>query len=354
MYYAPVLLPTLCRYDSLVQCIDSLKRNTWAEFTDLIIALDYPSKDSHWDGYRRIRQYLQEADFSCFHHFTVITRQKNYGAIDNFRDLIDLCFSEYERCICVFDDLVFSPNFIQYMDEMLEQFQESKDVCGVLGYSYPLNWAVRDGCNGFLQNFSGSIWGIAFWKSKFYEMASSIEKGELVKNFSQYYKNGAFRRLTDWAVIDYVGSVCYGVSSNSFVRRITDIALRIYVSVNDKRFVMPTVSKVRNHGFDGSGAFCEKIEQHDQGIVCSQNYAFDRQKIDENASFTPIVDLDAAMELNREKLNAFDIVAPEALDAAMKRAAYYVSGGPLVRRFADLKKLFSRITRRVIRSFRSR
>lgn len=44
MNYAPILLPTLCRYEPLVRCIDSLRRNAWADRTDLVIALDYPKK----------------------------------------------------------------------------------------------------------------------------------------------------------------------------------------------------------------------------------------------------------------------------------------------------------------------
>ena len=39
---APILIPTLCRYEHFVKCIQSLKENTLANESDLFIALDYP------------------------------------------------------------------------------------------------------------------------------------------------------------------------------------------------------------------------------------------------------------------------------------------------------------------------
>lgn len=51
MIYAPVLIPTLCRSDHFIRCLESLKKNTWAKYTEVYIAVDYPAKESHWDGY---------------------------------------------------------------------------------------------------------------------------------------------------------------------------------------------------------------------------------------------------------------------------------------------------------------
>ena len=51
--YAPVMIPTLCRYEHLKRCIESLQMNSWAKYTDLYIGLDYPAKESHIDGYGR-------------------------------------------------------------------------------------------------------------------------------------------------------------------------------------------------------------------------------------------------------------------------------------------------------------
>lgn len=53
MKYAPVIIPVLCRYKHFTKCIESLKNNGWAKYTDIYIGLDYPAKDSHVKGYKK-------------------------------------------------------------------------------------------------------------------------------------------------------------------------------------------------------------------------------------------------------------------------------------------------------------
>ena len=45
MIYAPVLIPTLCRADHFIRCLESLKKNTWAKYTEVYVAVDYPAKE---------------------------------------------------------------------------------------------------------------------------------------------------------------------------------------------------------------------------------------------------------------------------------------------------------------------
>ncbi|MBR3381721.1 MAG: hypothetical protein IKG85_01605 [Clostridia bacterium] len=345
MMYSPVLLPTLCRYDSLVKCIDSLKANAWADKTDLIVALDYPKTKTHTEGYRAIKNYLCTEDFSAFNSFQVIHRRRNYGAIDNFLELLRECFSKYDRCICLFDDLEVSSNFIQYMDEMLDECEQDPQVAGVLGYSYPVRWEVDRNCNAFPQDFSGSIWGIGFWKNKYLEMSRYIEDGGLVKDFEEAHNGGRFSKMTDWAVSDYVNSVCYGVAGKSFINQITDISMRIYLAVKDKRFIMPVTTKVRNLGFDGTGAYCEKIVMDENKEINSQNYSYGTQPIDGERAFVPRIDWEANLSVNRGIFNEFDAVPSEKLSAALKRAEWYCSQSRSSRSMLNFKKLCRRISR---------
>ena len=46
----------------------------------------------------------------------------------------------------------------------------------------------------------------------------------------------------------------------------------------------PIVSKVRNLGFDGTGAFCQKIENSQFGDT-ARTYDYSKQKIDKSRSF---------------------------------------------------------------------
>jgi len=57
--FAPVLILTLCRYDTQ-KCVESLSGCAYADKTDLFIAYDYPLNDNHWEGYRKIEAYLDK------------------------------------------------------------------------------------------------------------------------------------------------------------------------------------------------------------------------------------------------------------------------------------------------------
>lgn len=51
--YTPIMIPTLCRYEHFRRCLESLQRRTHANETDVYVGLDYPAKESHWDGYKK-------------------------------------------------------------------------------------------------------------------------------------------------------------------------------------------------------------------------------------------------------------------------------------------------------------
>ena len=341
MNYAPVLIPTLNRYDSLRRCLDSLKANKWAKYTDVIIAVDKPVRNHQIENNKRIIKYLSENNFPEFKNLKIIIRRRNYGAVRNFERLVEGCFAEYDRCICVFDDLELSPNFIEYMDRVLDEYENNPCIVGISGYSYPIKWETSETANMFKQNFVASIWGIAFWKTKFKKMYQDIHKGRLVAAYDRIYETG-FKNMTDWAVKDYTLNLCHGITKKSFLTSITDIAMRIYLTVDNKYFITPTLSKVRNHGFDGSGEFCEKITS-DAKVLISSNYNYGQQPIDTEDCFYPRLDQVFDIDVNRSLFNCFDYVSPELKEMVKAEAAKYYKRSRLDRCFLNIKHFFDKI-----------
>lgn len=346
MTYSPIIIPTLCRYDGLVGCIESLKKDTFSAKTDIYVVVDYPSKDSHWSGYNKIKAYLQN-DFPEFNSFNVIYRKKNYGAIGNLENAVKLILEKYDRCICTFDDLTHSANFIQYMDTMLDKFENDHSVVAVTGYSYPVSWKVSESSTAVKQNFVASIWGIGLWRGDSLEMLEYISKNGLIKSFPRAYNEGIFNHMTDWAITDYVSNVTCGVVGKTFINRFTDIALRIYLAVCDKYVVMPVVSKVRNTGFDGSGEFCEKISYESEEQATSQNFDYATQLLDDKKTFLPAMDESFDIDANRAILNNFDKVDARKLSDALKKAEIYCNHSFLWKKCLDVESLFRRVYRRL-------
>ncbi len=318
--YAPIIIPTLCRYEHFRRCVESLKNNTWAEFTDVYIGLDYPAKESHRVGYERIKEYLQ-GDFSAFRSFNVIEQKVNIGSFANSRSLVDACSMNHDRYIYAEDDLEFSPDFLQYMDMALQYYEDDESVVAVCGYSYPINWIANSACTVVKQNFNGSAWGRGYWINKRNLLLKYLRPNGLSKDFSIAYRTHRFDKMMDYAVKHYVEFCETGWSGEKgFLNGSTDIAMRIYPAVKDKYLIMPLISKVRNHGYDGSGLYCQQIECNEDGDFCVDNYSFSKQPIDESKTFQLIEDTAFDMKANRDLLNAFDRVSPEEMKDIWKRA----------------------------------
>ena len=320
MKYAPVIIPTLCRYEHLVRCVESLRRNKWAQYTDIYVGLDYPAAESHWDGYRKIKEYL-EGDFSEFHQFHVFVRESNLGSSMNNYLLTEECKKKFDRYILSEDDLEFSPNFLQFMDLALMKYEEDPDVIAISGFSYPIPWVANENCTVAKQNFNASSWGRGFWFSKRDLLRKYLSNNGLSKDFSAAYKNKKLEKMIDFAVKDYVSLCESGWSGKGgFLNRTTDIALRINLAVNDQYVVMPLLSKVRNHGYDGTGLYCQRIEGNETGDFCVDNYAFSQQPIDESDTFELIEDTNFDLKVNRDLLNTFDRVSSEEMKAVWEKA----------------------------------
>ena len=346
MVYAPVIIPTLCRYEHFVRCIESLKKNAWAKYTDMYIGLDYPAEESHRVGYNQIREYLNQ-EFTEFKSFTVFERSKNYGAFQNIQMLIDYCEKKYDRYITLEDDTECSLNFLEYMDLMLEKYENDDSVIAISGYSAPIEFRFADGCNAVKQQLQANTWGTGRWKSKTKRIKKYLAKAGLEKKYIVTYQSGRLFKMTDWAITDYTNLVTHGVTWNSILKKITDVSLRIFLTVEDKYVIMPVVSKTRNLGFDGSGLYCQEISYSPDKRITSENYDYSNQKIDKSINFVPMVDEEFDNEYNRSIYNQFDMVSKSEMDMIIKDAENYCKLSRLDRFLLNKRLIVKSILKRI-------
>lgn len=287
----------MCRYQHLVRLIESLKVNTWAKYTDVYIGLDYPSSLKYKEGYERICKYLNQ-DFSEFRSFIVIKHKENLGSFANMKFLRNIVFEKYDRFIRTDDDAEFSPNFIEYMDKCLMEYEADPDVIAVSGYSYPISWKVSEGANVLKENFICPMWGTGFWKDKFYKIHKDIKDGCLKNSVNKVFKDGLYKKMLNASKIEYMDLCTPYIEGENLSTFVTDISMRMYSVIKNKYVVMPIISKVRNWGFDGSGEYCSK----------SDNYSFDLQKIDTSSGFDLKIDTYFSIDENRRLLDKFENV----------------------------------------------
>lgn len=249
MIFAPVVIPTVSRFDHLKRCIESLEKCTWADKTNVYIALDYPGREEHWEGYRKIRKYLESRSKWSFHSFNVIYRDHNYfySGEGNAQSLISELFTANDRYIYSEDDNIFSPNFLVFLNKGLSLFEDDYSVLAINGYRhyYPV---VFDNNTFYRQNVDFSAWGYGTWKGRS-ELISSLTPQYFRqkmnwKSYWKVHKNGNNR------LIRFLRECYYEETS------ITDNTLSVLMPLENMDVVMPRVSLVRNTGWDNTGVNC--------------------------------------------------------------------------------------------------
>lgn len=242
--YAPVVIPTLCRYEHFKRCIDSLSKCTGAEFTDVFIGIDYPTKVSHWDGYNKICEYVTH--IVGFHELVIVKREKNLGPEENIKALREYVKEHYDRCISSEDDNEFSPNFLEYMNECLTHFKDNPNVIRICGSK--MTWGVD--FNSMMRGYNKNIFpakdfnasGWAMWFDKYPVIPYSKES--VLKSWKLTY------RVFQKGYCYNVNRMLYQLKKES---QLPDLCMRLYCVFHDKYCIFPSVSKVKNWGFDGSG-----------------------------------------------------------------------------------------------------
>ena len=308
--YAPIYIPTLCRDTHFINGVESLKKNGWAKYTDVYIALDYPAKESHWEGYRKICEYLENGDFSAFANFYVKKRKKNIGSLANIDSMRDELMEKYDRWIFAEDDIEFAPCFLEYMNKCLDLYEDDPDVFAINGYTYPVSYKVSDGSNVVKQFATVSEWGIGYWKKKYLPALEGLRKDCLRSSFAYAAHSGILERMVNSRRCDYIN---YALSGNKdpLYTHMADVSMGIYMNLKGMCVISPTVSKTRNHGFDGTGLYCGRIEN--AGGTHSMDFDYGAQETDMSESVEIIPDRENAYEENKKRVGDFLYESPERI-----------------------------------------
>lgn len=255
MTYAPVCIPTLNRYEHLRKCLESLSRCTWADQTEVYVALDYPPVNQ-WDkyapGWEKNREFLRSCGDMGFKKLHVIEREENYGIWlpghkGNSKCLLTMIRERYDRYIFTEDDNVFAPCFLEYMNKGLEMFEKDEKVHSIGGYKF--YYPIKKANNTFIrQTVDYSPWGVGLWTKK--RNANPNLTYRWYRAQWSLLKFVEMRRKYGWGMI--AGWVSHCVKQTQPEHEI-DNYIWSYMQLTGKQQIVPTKTLVENIGLDGSG-----------------------------------------------------------------------------------------------------
>mgnify|MGYP002959656942 CR=1 FL=1 len=252
MEFAPVIIPTLNRYSHFKQCLESLEACTLADKTVVYVALDYPPSQKYVDGWKKIDNYLRDKEsHNNFMKLIVYRRHTNcgVGGLNSNSNLLHTEMQEKYDCYIISeDDNVFSPNFLEYMNCCFSRFKNDDNIVAICGYTQPYPF-VNENNSYFFHKTDMSCWGYGLWSSKIQKIEKEIKSGFFEKSFSVHniikIKKYGLNRLYQY--------LSYVLRNQKKYFWVTDCVISCYVILTDKYVINPTVSKVRNIGWDESG-----------------------------------------------------------------------------------------------------
>lgn len=274
--FAPVLIPTLNRHVHLRRCLESLSQCTWADQTEVFVALDYPPSAKYVEGWKKNKEFLENCGDLGFKKLHLIEREENYGTWKpgdkgNLGHLVKEVAKQYDHYISSEDDNVFSPCFLDYMNKGFEKFKDDESVYALCGYRYYVNIQSADN-TFFRQNVDVSGWGIGKWIPRRIPRLTYKDFRSMLsfKSVLKIYKIAGIEKTI------YFLNCC----NNKWTRRKIDMVQSIYLILKDKNVIMPTVSLVKNLGMDNTGINFRNMQAHsvkryeDQEISPSQYFDF--------------------------------------------------------------------------------
>ena len=254
MFPAPVVFFVYNRPWHTVRTVESLMRNSLAPESNLHIFSDGPKNQQDAVRVQEVREYLQDIDGFARVHITEQTQ--NLGLAASIISGVTGAIERFGTAIVLEDDIVSSPNFLEFMNQALKFYENNPMIFSISGYSFPVRIPSSYPWPVYLSPRCSS-WGWGTWKDRWEKV--------------------------DWLVRDYPEFLCDQVAQQAFNRGGEDMTRHLTYQMEGKiqawgaRFcyahfrhhaycLMPVVSKIRNIGVDGSGTHRENTNRYDVAL----------------------------------------------------------------------------------------
>jgi hypothetical protein len=242
-----------------------LQKNYLANKSDLIIFSDCNKNNFDKLEVQNVRTYLKLID--GFKSVTVHESPINKGLANSIIGGITTVFETYDKVIVLEDDLVTSPNFLDFMNESLEMFKNDSSVFSISGFSFNLNLENKLKTDAYFLN-RGWSWGWATWKNRWadldWEVLNYKDFKRDKKAQKEFSKGGSdLNRMLAKQISGKLDSWAIRWFYNQFKRK----GLTLY----------PVYSKIKNEGFGKNathtgGSSKRYIPQFDEKANVNFNY----------------------------------------------------------------------------------
>ena len=248
MSYAPLVVFVYNRKDHAQKCLENLANNHHAADSDLYIFSDGAKSEKGLPKVHEVRDYLESVkDTLGFKSVNITYAEKNKGLAKSVISGVTEVINKYGKVIVTEDDLVTHVNYIDYMNEALDFYQNDEHIYSISGYCLP---QLQRETDDVYFTHRGSSWGWATWADRWNKIDWSMD------HFLKNKWNPIMRYKLAKAGLDL-----YIMMKNQHKGVIDSWAVRwvYHQTQHDLMTVYPSHTLLHNVGFDGSGTHQQEM-----------------------------------------------------------------------------------------------
>lgn len=238
-----VLLFTYKRSEHTKKVIDALKKNKVLP-QKLLIFQDGLKKGDNYDEWRKVNNLFHDIDW-CDKE--IIVSDYNKGLAGSIVSGINYAFKESgaDSVIVLEDDCVPTANFIGFMNQCFEKYEDDRRIYSVSGYSWPIE-LEKDGYDVYGCGRI-STWGWGTWRNRWEEYKTDYDTLKRLKQDRVKSQNLALwgSDIEQMLIAKLIGE------NDSWA-----VYWGLHVIEKNGVCIAPYHSLIQNIGMDGTGVHC--------------------------------------------------------------------------------------------------
>lgn len=241
---SPIILFVYNRPEHTMQTLTALNNNIGVDESELFIFSDNAKSSQDKSNVLNVRSLLRKFEKdNQFKKVHICEWEEHKGLADSVITGVSDVFRQYERVIVLEDDLITSNDFLKFMNGALDYYKTDGRVWSIAGYSPKLKPLSKYKEDVYLCLRAGS-WGWATWKDRWKSIDWDVKDYE---DFKQDRKKQKQFRRRGYNMPDMLERQMRGEIDSWAIRFCYEQFKQNKITVN------PTVSRIRNIGFDGTG-----------------------------------------------------------------------------------------------------
>ncbi|WP_346861027.1 sugar transferase [uncultured Draconibacterium sp.] len=236
---APIALFVYNRLEQCIHTIRKLQNNYLANKTALYVFSDGARTKIDESKISQIRCFLKTIE--GFKEISIIESPVNKGLANSIISGVSEIMNRYGKVIVLEDDLITSPNFLNFMNQALDYYKDNEKIHSISGYSMDLS-SLKTNPLDYYVGLRATSWGWATWDKVWQEVDWEVNTyPEFKASIKSQFK------------LFQIGSDMPRMLRHQMNGKIDSWAIRwcYHQFLNKSYTIFPTISKVQNIGFGG-------------------------------------------------------------------------------------------------------